>query len=169
MYKLDHIDKKILEILQTNGKITNAKLAEMINLSPAPTLERVKKLEKAGLIKGYYAKIDERKLGYGIVAYMLVSVIRQEDRDEKSFYNRIKNLHEIVECHQITGPADYLIKLYLKDMEEFDMFVREKLTNMECVLQTQTMIVIKTYKENQPIILTDDSKTLDGVNSLKYD
>lgn len=149
--QLDETDIKILEILQENGRITNAKLAEMIKLSPAPTLERVKKLEKAGYILGYHARLNEKALGIGISAYMLVSVIRQEDKGKKSFYEQIKNINEIVECHQITGAADYIIRLYFQNMEEFDKFVREKLTQMDCVLQTQTLVIIKTYKDQKKI------------------
>ncbi|MBL4669219.1 MAG: Lrp/AsnC family transcriptional regulator, partial [Flavobacteriales bacterium] len=109
--KLDELDLSILKRLQENGKITNLQLSKDIGLSPAPTLERVKKLEGNGFIQSYHALVDESKLELGISAFMQISLIRQRDNAINNFIAQIKKIDEVLECYNVTGQADYLLKI----------------------------------------------------------
>jgi Lrp/AsnC family leucine-responsive transcriptional regulator len=97
--KIGSIDLKILRILQQNGRITHLQLSTQIGLSPAPTLEREKKLEKWGLIKGYHALVDENVLGIGIMAFIQVSLVRQINNSIENFKKEILKIPEITECY----------------------------------------------------------------------
>ncbi len=153
MIKLDQIDRKILEILQENAKITNAQLSKDIGLSPAPTLERVKKLETSGLIKSYHAKLDNEKIGLGVSTYIIVHLDSHKKNDLFTFVEAIKSIEEIIECHHVTGNGDFLLKVVAKDIGSYQRFILEKLSNLDGVSNTQTMVVLASYKESNSIPL----------------
>jgi Lrp/AsnC family transcriptional regulator, leucine-responsive regulatory protein len=144
--KLDEIDLKILKKLQENGKITNLQLSKDIGLSPAPTLERVKKLEGNNFIQSYHALVDESKLELGIAAFMQISLIRQRDNAINNFINQINEIEEVMECYNVTGQADYLLKIMVKDITAFDTLVKEKLTPIEEIRNMHSMVVISKDK-----------------------
>lgn len=145
--KLDSIDLSILEILQENGKITNLQLSKEIGLSPAPTLERVKKLESTGVIKSYHAKVEETALDIGIIAYMQVSLVRQANNAIDKFAQHVQTIDEVVECYQVTGQADLLLKVMVKDIPAFDKMVRDKFNHIAEIDRIETMIVLSTEKQ----------------------
>ena len=144
--KLDSVDLKILKKLQENGKITNLQLSKDIGLSPAPTLERVKKLEKSGFIQSYHAQVDEEKLELGIIAFMQISLIRQRNNAISNFISQINEIDEVLECYNVTGQADYLLKIMVKDIPSFDQLVKDKLTPIEEIRNMHSMIVISKDK-----------------------
>lgn len=144
--KLDEIDLKILKILQENAKITNLQLSKDISLSPAPTLERVKKLEANGFIESYHALVNESKLHLGLCAFMQISLIRQRDNAINNFIEQIDKIDEILECYNVTGQADYLLKIIVKDIAAFDRLVKDKLSQIEEIRNMHSMIVISKDK-----------------------
>ena len=144
--KLDELDLSILRRLQENGKITNLQLSKDIGLSPAPTLERVKKLEKNGFIESYHALVNESKLELGITAFMQISLIRQRDNAINNFIRQINEIEEVLECYNVTGQADYLLKIMVKDITAFDVLVKEKLTPIEEIRNMHSMMVISKDK-----------------------
>ena len=144
--KLDAIDLSILKKLQENGKITNLQLSKEIGLSPAPTLERVKKLESNGFIESYHALVNEAKLELGITVFMQISLIRQRDNAINDFIDQIEKIDEIMECYNVTGQADYLLKIMVKDIQHFDVLVKERLSPIEQIRNMHSMIVIKKDK-----------------------
>lgn len=144
--KLDALDLSILKKLQENGKITNLQLSKDIGLSPAPTLERVKKLESNGFIESYHALVNEEKMDLGIIAFMQISLIRQRDNAINDFVAQIQEIEEIMECYNVTGQADYLLKIIVKDIKQFDVLIKEKLSPIEQILNMHSMIVITTDK-----------------------
>lgn len=144
--KLDELDLKILKRLQENGKITNLQLSKDIGLSPAPTLERVKKLENNGFINSYHALVEESKLELGLTAYMQISLIRQRDNAINNFIEQINKIDEVMECYNVTGQADYLLKIIVKDITAFDTLVKEKLSPIEEIRNMHSMIVISKDK-----------------------
>ncbi|MCB0408602.1 MAG: Lrp/AsnC family transcriptional regulator [Flavobacteriales bacterium] len=152
--KLDSIDLKILKKLQENGKITNLQLSKDIGLSPAPTLERVKKLENNGFIESYHALVNEEKLELGITAFMQISLIRQRDNAINDFLAQIEKIDEVMECYNVTGQADYLLKIIVKDIKHFDYLVKEKLSPIEQILNMQSMIVINRDKYSKVLPYT---------------
>jgi Lrp/AsnC family leucine-responsive transcriptional regulator len=146
---LDEIDLKILKRLQENGKITNLQLSKEIGLSPAPTLERVKKLEKSGLIKSYHALVDEKELGINITIFMQISLVRQMSDAIDNFIQKITQIDEVVECYNVTGSADYLLKIMVKDIPSFDKLIKEKLGAIEEISKMQSMVVLSKTKDSK--------------------
>ncbi|HEY9081744.1 MAG TPA: Lrp/AsnC family transcriptional regulator [Vicingaceae bacterium] len=144
--KLDEIDLKILKKLQENAKITNLQLSKEISLSPAPTLERVKKLETKGFIKSYHALASEEKLQLGLSVFMQISLIRQRDNAINNFIEKINKIDEVMECYNVTGQADYLLKILVKDIAAFDALVKDKLSPIEEIRNMHSMVVISKDK-----------------------
>ena len=154
--KLDKTDYKILKKLQENGRITNLQLSNEIGLSPAPTLERVKKLEGNGLITGYHAHLDAVQLGIGIKALVSVSLNKKSDDTISEFKNKIQKIAEVVECLQITGNFDFIFTVMVKDMISFEKIISQKLSKIESIQHMQTSIVISTTKATKIIPLEYD-------------
>lgn len=148
-YNPDKTDLKILRILQENAKITNLQLSAEIGLSPAPTLERVKKLENAKLIRGYYAQLDPEALGIGISAIIQITLTRQIENAISNFKKEINKIPEIMECYQVTGNADYVLIVMMKDIRDFEMLISQKLSKMEEIGQMQTMVVLSKPKDSK--------------------
>ena len=119
--KIDNIDKKILSILQKNAKITNAKLSKEIGLSPAPTLERVRKLETQGIISGYHAKLNMSKIGLGVSTFVMVTLKGHNKKNITSLIDKIKKVENIVECHHITGSGDFILRVVAKNIESYGL------------------------------------------------
>jgi Lrp/AsnC family leucine-responsive transcriptional regulator len=144
---LDKTDLRILKILQLNGRITNLELSNTIGLSPAPTLERVKKLERNGFIKSYHAKVDETKLGIGMKALMLVTLPRHTEGAVDKFKKQIAAIPEIIDCYKVTGNADYILHVMVADMHAFEELVARKIATIEEISQMQTMVILSKAKE----------------------
>lgn len=148
-FNLDRTDLKILRTLQENAKITNLQLSAEIGLSPAPTLERVKKLENAKLIRGYYTQLDAEALGIGISAIIQITLTRQIENAIANFKQEINKIPEIMECYQVTGNADYVLIVMMKDIRDFESLISQKLSKMEEIGQMQTMIVLSKPKDSK--------------------
>ena len=149
--KLDNTDRKILEILQLNGKITNAELATRVGLSPAPTLERVKKLEKSGVILSYHARLDNAKIGLGVNTFVMVSLKGHNRENIESFIANIESIEEIIECHHVTGTSDFILKIIAEDIPAYQKLMLEKVTNIEVVDNMQSMIILSTFKDSKKV------------------
>jgi len=147
--KLDKIDRKILEILQADAKITNAQLSKEIGLSPAPTLERVKKLETSGLIKSYHAELDTQMLGLGVSIFILISLSSHKMNQINKFIEKINNLEEVIECHHITGSGDFLLKVMTTDIPSYQKLILDKLSQIEEIGNMQSMVVLANYKQSK--------------------
>lgn len=150
-HKIDHIDKKILEILQVRAKITNAKLSEEIGLSPAPTLERVKKLEQMGIISSYHAKLNIEKIGLGVTTFVLATLNGHNRANIEGFVEAIHNIPEVVECHHITGAGDFILKVIAKDIASYQKLMLERISDIKQVDNMQSMVVLSTFKDSKTI------------------
>lgn len=151
MIKLDHIDRKILTILQASAKITNAQLSKEIGLSPAPTLERVKKLENAGILKSYHAKVDTDKLGLGVSTFVLVSLKGHNKDNIDIFLAEINQIDEVIECHHITGSGDFILKIIAKDIGSYQKLMLEKVSNITVLDNMESMVILSTFKDSKVI------------------
>lgn len=149
LIKLDKIDRMILEILQSNAKITNAQLSKDIGLSPAPTLERVKKLETLGIIKSYHAKLDTDKIGLGVSTFVQVSLIGHNKENIEEFVRQINQIEEIIECHHITGSGDFILKIITKDIATYQTLMLEKVSDIKVVDNMQSMVILSTFKDSK--------------------
>ena len=149
--KIDRTDKKILEILQKNAKITNAKLSQEIGLSPAPTLERVRKLEARGIISGYHAKLNMSKVGLGVSTFVMVSLKGHNKKNIDSFLDKIKDVENIVECHHITGSGDFILRIVAEDIESYQELMLDKVSEIEVTDSLQSMVILSTFKDNKVV------------------
>jgi len=147
--KLDQIDRKVLEILQDNAKITNAQLSKEIGLSPAPTLERVKKLETSGIIQSYHAQLDREKVGLGVTTFVQVSLVGHKKQVTEAFVEQINSIPEVIECHHVTGDSDFLLKIIARDISSYQKLMLEKINEIDEVANTRTMVILSTFKESK--------------------
>lgn len=147
--KLDQIDRKVLDILQDNAKITNAQLSKEIGLSPAPTLERVKKLETSGIIQSYHAKLDRERVGLGVTTIVMVTLVGHKKQVTDSFVKKVEDIPEIIECHHITGDGDFLLKVIAKDITSYQKLLLEVINEIEEVANTRSMVILSTFKDSK--------------------
>lgn len=152
-FKLDQIDRKILEILQSNAKITNAQLSKEIGLSPAPTLERVKKLETSGLIKSYHAMLDIEKVGLGVSTFVQVTLAGHNKRNIDAFIKEINKVEEVIECHHITGSCDFILKIITRDIASYQKLMLERVSEIKEVDSLQSMVILSTFKDSKVLPL----------------
>lgn len=150
-FEPDKIDLKIIKLLQENGRITNLQLSSNIGLSPAPTLERVRKLENAGYIKSYHALVDEELLGLGIKSFIQIQLDFHTHNAIPEFVEAIKNIPEVTECHHVTGQCDFILKVYVKDIKSYERLIMEKISKIPFVKTFQTMMIMSTSKK-EPIV-----------------
>jgi len=147
--KLDKIDLAILQILQENSKITNLDLSKKIGLSPAPTLERVKKLEQSGIVQSYHALVDPQAIGLNVKTFVLVSLAWQKENALNNFMDKIKSINEITECYIITGEADFLIKIICKDIPTYEQLLFKTLSQIEEIERLKTLMTLSTVKDSK--------------------
>jgi Lrp/AsnC family transcriptional regulator, leucine-responsive regulatory protein len=147
--RLDRIDLRILKILQDNSKITNLDLSKKIGLSPAPTLERVKKLEQAGIIQSYHAQVNPTSIGLSVKTFVLVSLAWQKENALNNFLEKIKDIGEIVECYIITGEADFLMKIVCKDIPTYEKLLFKTLSQIEEIERLKTLMTLSTVKDTK--------------------
>ncbi|HEY9147683.1 MAG TPA: Lrp/AsnC family transcriptional regulator [Gammaproteobacteria bacterium] len=142
--ELDRYDRRLLEELQKDGRISNQELAERIGLSPSPCLRRVRALEESGLITGYRALLDARKLGLDLMALIHISMDRHTPERFANFEEKISTLQEVLECLLVTGQdADYQLKVVVADMDAFQQLLLEKITRIEGVTGVHSSFVLR--------------------------
>ena len=151
--KLDKIDRKILSDLQANGRMTNVDLADRAGISAPPCLRRVRALEDNQIIRGYFAQLNERKLGFGVTAFATIRLKEQNDEDMIAFEKEIEANENIREAYVISGDYDYMIRVVARDWEEYEDFLTTKLTRMPNVASVRSSVKVKTakYKPGVPI------------------
>lgn len=140
--KLDQTDIKILEILQADGRITTKALAEQLNLSTTPVFERVKRLEKDGIIRQYVALVDNRKLDLILTAFISISLTKHSRSYLDKFVKEINQYPEVMECYHIAGNFDFLLKIVVKNMEKYEAFILTKLSTIANLGQVQSSFVL---------------------------
>lgn len=143
--QIDRYDQLILDILQHQGRITNQELAEAIKLSPSPCLRRVRQMEEDGLIEGYVALLNAKKLGLTLMAFIGISMDRHTPERFEKLESTLAGYPEVLECHLITGQdADYLLKVIVRDMDAYQQFLLNKLTRIDGVTGVHTSFVMKS-------------------------
>lgn len=150
---LDATDIKILTILQDNGRITNSKLAADIGISPPAMLERVKRLESSGVIEKYAAILNREKTGFGLLAIINISLSLHQISNLQLVKERLVQLEEVLECYQMTGDIDFLLKVAIQDMNSYTEFVNNKLSGIPGIQNIKTSFVLAALKSNTAINL----------------
>lgn len=146
--KLDKVDLKILKALQENSKITNLELSKNIGLSPAPTLERVKKLEKTGVISSYHAKLDHGAMGLNVRTFVLINLLWKKPNALENFIEKINAIDEVVEAYIITGDSDMLLKIVTSDIPAYERLMFNTLSQIEEVEHIKTLMTLSNVKES---------------------
>jgi Lrp/AsnC family leucine-responsive transcriptional regulator len=153
MKGLDEIDKKILMLLQENSRITNKELSEQLGLSTTPIFERVKKLEKSGMITKYVALLDRKLAGKELLALIAISLKQHSRPLINSFMEQINALPEVLEFFHTTGKSDFIIKVAIADMEEYQDFILNKLSSIDEVANLETSFVMSEIKSSTALVL----------------
>jgi DNA-binding Lrp family transcriptional regulator len=144
--RLDATDWRILKELQANGRITNVELAQKVGISPPPCLRRVRALEAAGMIAGYFALIDERSVGFEALAFANVGLHSQAEADLRAFENRVLSWPLVRECYMLSGETDFILKCVAPDLTAFQDFVIGELTAAPNVASVRTTLVMRRVK-----------------------
>lgn len=147
----DTIDKKLIQLLQTDSKLTNKALANTLNLSVTAVYERIKKLENQGVINGYVALVNKEKVDKTFLAYCHVKLEKHSQDYVMKFEKDVANLSEVMECYHLSGDYDYLLKVVVKDMVAFREFMVNKLTTINHIGSTHSMFVINEVKHSTVI------------------
>jgi len=145
--ELDRTDLRILELLQHDGRITNADLAEKVSLSASACLRRVQRLEQAGVIAGYAARVEPRAVGLGLQAFVRVQLARHDAESIAHFIRRVEESREVVACHALTGDMDYLLHVIVEDLDHFSRFLLDRLLNDSGVADVNSSFVLRTVKQ----------------------
>jgi Lrp/AsnC family leucine-responsive transcriptional regulator len=153
--KLDSVDRRILRELQTDGRVSYTDLAPKVGLTTSPCLERVRRLERAGVIKGYTAVIEPRALGTGLLVFVELSLTYTSPEIFADFKRAIARLPEILECHLVSGDFDYLIKARIPDMNAYRALLGELLRHLPGVRNSKTLVVMEEVKETTRIPIPD--------------
>lgn len=153
MAELDRTDLRMLAVLQAEGRITNAELAERVSLSPSACLRRLQRLEAEGIISGYAAQIDPDAVGLGLQAFVRVQLARHEGAAIERFVERLASWDEVVACHALTGDMDYLMHIYVADLAHFSRFLLDQLLNDAGVADVNSSFVLRTVKRSPSLPL----------------
>lgn len=151
--RLDELDRKILEQLQADGRMSNQELSEQIGLSPSPCLRRLRNLESEGVIRSYVALVDPEAVGLGVTAFVRIRLDQQDDRHLGLFEAAVAEFPEVMECYLMTGEADYQLRVQVGSLGEFEDFLRHKLTKIPGVAQVTTSFALRpvVYKTALPV------------------
>jgi len=160
--KLDRIDRRILNDLQDDGRISNVDLSKRAGISAPPCLRRVRALEEAGYIRGYHANLDAKILGYQITVFAQVGLDSQAEHDLEAFEELVQDWPQVRECHMLAGETDFLLKVVAHDWESYEEFLTTKLTPADNVAHVKSALSFRAAKlePGVPIDLTD----VDGVD-----
>ena len=150
-HSLDRIDRKLLVRLQQDGRVPVSQLAREVNLTVTPTLERIRRLEATGFINGYFAHLNARRLGLGLLVYVEVTLDRTTPEAFERFKEMVAAQDEIMECHMVAGGFDYLLKVRVKDMERYRTLLGETIASIRGVQQTHSYFVMEEVKSTHRI------------------
>ncbi|HSN20828.1 MAG TPA: Lrp/AsnC family transcriptional regulator [Usitatibacter sp.] len=152
--RLNRTDRRLLELLQRDGALTNLELAARVNLSPSACLRRVRSLEKAGVIRRYVAILDPRKVGLGLMGFVTVKLEKRGRMPTDAFARAVKDWPEVLACHALTGDMDYLLRVQVEGLDHFSRFVMDSLLKHPGVLDVKSSFVLEEVKETTALPLT---------------
>ena len=142
----DDVDRQLLVALQQNARLTTGELAQMTGLSQSPCWRRIRQMETSGLIAGYHARLNRRALGYGVVAFVSISIDFQNDACSAQFVEAVRAIPEVVTFHGVSGPSDFLLMVVAKDLDAYSELLQQKLHGLPSVKQVQTSFSLQEFK-----------------------
>jgi Lrp/AsnC family transcriptional regulator, leucine-responsive regulatory protein len=143
---LDAIDRRILAVLQEDGRITNQELSEKVGLSPTPCLRRLKRLEDSGVIQSYSAIVDPKAYGLPFSVFVSVRLVQQTQENIAEFEKAVEGWSEVSECYLMTGTQDYLLRVLTDGIDGYDRFLKQKVTRLKCIHSIQSNFALATVK-----------------------
>jgi Lrp/AsnC family leucine-responsive transcriptional regulator len=159
---MDAVDRQILNELQRDGRISNVELAERVNLSPSPCLRRLKRLEEDGVIEGYSAVLDRRKVGLGLTVFVELKIEGHSTKTATRLEKVFAGMEEVVACHIVSGPADFLLEVVVADLEAYERFLLGTLLDVPGVSDVRSDFVIHTIKSNGSLPLRRSAEATAG-------
>ena len=154
MLSLDTIDRKLLALLQENGRYTNQELAERVGLSPSPCLRRLKRLEREGIISRYVAMVDQKAVGLPVSVFVSVKLEHQREDVMARFDAEIAKYPEVLECYLMTGSRDYLLRVVAEDLEAYERFLKTSLTRIDGVSSIESSFALNQVKYTNVLPIT---------------
>jgi Lrp/AsnC family leucine-responsive transcriptional regulator len=145
-HALDDLDRKILQHLQRDGRMSLADLAEKVGLSPSPCLRRVRTLERDGVIARYVAVLDQRAVGLPVSVFVSIKLDSQRQETLDRFAKTIERWPEVLECYLMTGPRDYWLRVVVPDLDAYERFVKQKLTRLEGIASIESSFALEQVK-----------------------
>ena len=149
MKTLDQIDRHILRALQSNGRMSNSDLSKLVNLSPTPCLERVRKLERDGYIESYHARLSAEKMKVSFMTFLTVSLDQTNEDVFNGFKSAVNRIDEIVECHMVGGGFDYLLKIRTETMADYRTLMGERFSEIPGISATKSYFVMEEIKNDR--------------------
>lgn len=149
---LDEKDYDILKLIEENAKLTVREIAVQINLSPTPTHERIKRMEKSGVIKHYAAILDKKKVNKGIMVLCMVTLRKHNKKSGAEFINAVLQFSEVLECYNISGDFDFMLKIVAESMDSYHHFFVNQLTEVKGIGQTKSIFVMDIVKETHQVL-----------------
>lgn len=149
----DSMDLRLLACLQVEARLSNVELSERVHLSPSQCHRRLRRLEQAGLVRGYAAHLDRERLGFGVVAFVNVSLEKQSEHPAQAFNQAVQDLPEILECHAVSGEADYLLRVVATDLKAFSDFLMRRLLRLPMVAHVRSSILLDEVKSTTALPL----------------
>jgi len=153
MERLNRTDRKLLDVLQREGRLSNLEVAGRVNLSPSACLRRIRALEAAGVIRGYVALVDPRQVGLGLLAFVNVKLEKRGRMPTDAFARAVKDWPEVLGCHALTGDMDYLLRVQVADLDHFSRFDMDSLLKHPGVLDVKSSFVLAEVKETTALPL----------------
>lgn len=151
---IDRTDRRLLELLQADGKLSNIELAERVALSPSPCLRRVRALEEAGVIRQYVALLDPGRVGLGLLAFVNVKLEKRGSMPVAEFAQAVQRWPEVVACYSMTGDMDYLLRVHVEDLDHYSRFVMDKVLKQPAVIDVKSNFVLERIKDTTALPLS---------------
>jgi len=146
---VDETDQRILRELQKDGRLSNAELAERVNLSPSPCLRRLRILEKSGVIEGYTAIVNQKAYGLPVTVFIQIRLGHHSTEAAQEFERRIHKIDEIIDCHLMTGDTDYLLRVVIESLEAYETFIRERIHPIPSIASINTSFAYGVVKQSR--------------------
>lgn len=144
--KLDRVDRKILEALQVDARLSSAELADLVALTPSPCWRRVKRLEQEGIICAYQARLDSRALGYEVMAFVFISLDKNQTQYVREFEQAVLGIPQVLACHRVSGRYDHQLTVVAEDLESYGLFAEKFINGLPSVKEVYTSFVLKEVK-----------------------
>jgi len=159
--RLDRIDRRILQNLQADGRMTNVELAKRVGITAPPCLRRVRALEEAGLIRGYHAEVAPEALGFQVTVFAQVGLASQAESDLVAFETLVRGWPEVREAHMLAGETDFLLKIVATDWDSYQRFLSARLTSAPNVAHVKSAMTLRVSKAEPGVPLVDDAKAVE--------